>query len=124
MFVDTATPDYQALVDDIQYHSNAEHQVEVILLNQSSDGIQQITDTLATRKDITAVHIIGHGADGVVELGDDPLNFESLLRECDADQGLGQRICTGSRPADLRLRCGAERGRTRAGRCVIPTHRR
>src|SRR4030095_12886861 len=32
VFVDNATPDYEALVDDIRSHSNAEHQVEVILL--------------------------------------------------------------------------------------------
>src|SRR5437867_10764942 len=34
VFVDTTTPDYQGLVDDIRSHSNAEHQVDVILLGR------------------------------------------------------------------------------------------
>ena len=96
VFVDTATPDYQSLVDDIRSHSGGERQVEVILLDHGADGIREITDVLSTRKDVSAVHIIGHGADGQVELGKDTLNFESLLQNATQIKSWGNALAPGA----------------------------
>ena len=67
VFVDTRVPDYQKLVDAVAPG------VEVVLLDTHTDGVQQIADTLATRHDIDAVHIISHGDDGLLLLGSGPL---------------------------------------------------
>ena len=61
VFVDTSTPDYQKLVDDIKSQSGSNRQLDVVLLDPNSDGIKQITNTLAGMKDVSAVHLIGHG---------------------------------------------------------------
>src|SRR5262249_33993554 len=80
VFVDTAVPDYQKLVHDITANSSAQHRYDVVLLKPGTDGIKQITQTLAGMHDLSAVHIISHGADGEVQLGGTTLNFDSLLK--------------------------------------------
>ena len=100
VFVDTATPDYQKLVQDITGQQSSTRQIEVVLLDSRADGIKQISDTLAGRHDIDAVHIISHGADGAVQLGNTTLNFDSLLQNASQIKGWGQALAHG---ADLLL---------------------
>ena len=63
VFVDASVPDYQKLVDDIKANAGQQRQVDVVLIAQGSDGIAQITESLAGQHDVSAVHIISHGAD-------------------------------------------------------------
>src|SRR4029077_3057160 len=92
VFVDTATPDYQKLVEDIQAHSNAARQLDVVLLDPNADGIKQISATLSGMKDVSAVHLIGHGADGAIELGGATLNFDSLVKNASQIKGWGRAL--------------------------------
>ena len=69
VLVDTDTPDYQALVDDLLSNSREEHLIEIVVLDNNSDGISQVTDTLSKFRELDAVHIISHGTDGSVDLG-------------------------------------------------------
>src|ERR1017187_1919454 len=64
VIVDTRTPDYQQLVDDIRSEAAEGRQIEVVLLDNQSNGIDQITSILSSRKDISAVHLISHGSAG------------------------------------------------------------
>jgi hypothetical protein len=80
VFVDTNTPDYQKLVDDIQSQSSAQRQIDLVLLDAKGDGIKQISSVLAGEKDLSAVHLISHGSDGQVQLGASTLNFDALLK--------------------------------------------
>ncbi len=72
MLVETDTPDYQKLVDDVIRQAGDGRDIEVVLLDAGKDGIKQITDILAARKDLSAVHLIAHGADGAGAVGDQP----------------------------------------------------
>jgi hypothetical protein len=96
VFVDTAVPDYQKLVQDITANSNTQHEYDVVLLNAGSDGIKQITQTLAGMHDVSAVHIISHGADGEVELGNATLNFDSLLNNAAQIKGWSKALAPGA----------------------------
>jgi hypothetical protein len=96
VFVDTAVPDYQKLVQDITANSDAQHTYDVVLLKPGADGIKQITQTLARTHDVSAVHIISHGADGQVQLGDTTLNFDSLLKNASLIKGWGQALAPGA----------------------------
>ncbi len=42
------------------------------------DGIEQITEALAGHADLDAVHVLSHGTDGAVKLGDTWLTAENL----------------------------------------------
>ena len=67
-FVDTATPDYQALVEDLKSQSSQGRQIDVVLLDNRTNGIEQITNCLRETKEIDAIHVISHGADGTIQV--------------------------------------------------------
>ncbi len=75
LFIDANVSAYQQLIDGLM--ANDDRQIEVILLDGSSDGIDQITQTLNTYQDIDAVHIISHASNGAVQLGDSWLSIDN-----------------------------------------------
>ena len=54
--------------------------VRVVVLDPAGDELQQITDTLAQYTGLAGVHIISHGGNGAVKLGNTTLNSASLDR--------------------------------------------
>ncbi len=52
--------------------------VEVVFLDASEDGVQQIADWLDGRSGIDAVHIVSHGAEASLQLGSAELNTSTL----------------------------------------------
>ena len=72
VFVDNQVKDYQQLVAQVRPGT------EVIVLDKTRDGLQQIADALRGRSGIDAIHIIGHGAEGSMRLGSVELNAAAL----------------------------------------------
>ena len=52
--------------------------VEVHILDLTSDGVEQIADILEDREDIAAVHIFSHGGQGFLNLGSGQLSGETV----------------------------------------------
>ncbi|MFO0868130.1 MAG: DUF4347 domain-containing protein [Pirellulales bacterium] len=77
-FVDTEVADYQTLVDSILSTGDAARQIEVILLDSERDGMQQVTDILSQRTDLSAVHFVTHAAPGAIRLGATWLTADNL----------------------------------------------
>ena len=77
VFVDSGTPGQRELVEGLQ--DSDERDIEVVQLDPARDGVQQITEALAGRSGIDAVHILSHGEPGAVQLGSTTLDFDSLL---------------------------------------------
>jgi len=78
VIVDTATPDYQQLIDDVLAQNTDANLVEVVLLDSSRNGIEQLTDILSGYSGLDAVHLISHGSDGVVSIGSSVLDNSNL----------------------------------------------
>lgn len=78
VIIDPATPDYQSLVDDLISQNGNGRSFEIILFDSAGDGIEQINDILNAYQDLDAVHILSHGSDGGIQLGDAYLNLDSL----------------------------------------------
>ncbi|MEA3154342.1 MAG: hypothetical protein QOK44_1931, partial [Betaproteobacteria bacterium] len=78
VFVDAATPDYRQLIDDIAARANGERDLQVVLIENDSDGIHKISDVLSGLQNIDAIHIISHGSDGNVRLGATVLDAAAL----------------------------------------------
>ncbi len=72
VFIDTSVEDFQTLMEGIDPNA------EVILLDSTRDGIEQIAEILGERTDIDAVHIISHGDSGELRLGTGVLNMASM----------------------------------------------
>ncbi|HEY6508524.1 MAG TPA: DUF2341 domain-containing protein, partial [Vicinamibacterales bacterium] len=114
VFVDPATPDYEKLIADIRAQGG-QREIEVVLLDAGKDGIRQISQTLAGREDVGAIHIVSHGADGSVQLGTTRLDFDSLLKNGSKIKGWGGAL---SADADI-LIYGCEVAHSDAGRSLI-----
>ncbi|MEW8118199.1 MAG: Ig-like domain-containing protein [Candidatus Thiodiazotropha sp.] len=78
VIIDPATPDYQSLVDDLISQNGNGRSFEIVLLDTAGNGIEQINDILNAYQGLDAVHILSHGSDGGVQLGDAYLNLDSL----------------------------------------------
>jgi hypothetical protein len=79
VFLDTSVEDYQQLLDDLWANDDPSREIEVVLLSSSRDGIEQISEALATRSDLDAIHIVSHGTDASVKLGSTWLTQDNLV---------------------------------------------
>lgn len=71
VFIDPTIADYQSLISKVKTSN-------VILLDSSRDGIEQITEALANKRNVTDIHLISHGQAGSVQLGSTNLNTNTL----------------------------------------------
>jgi hypothetical protein len=58
--------------------SENESLVTLIILNPDQDGIEQISAALAEQTDITALHILSHGSESSVQLGNADLSNDNI----------------------------------------------
>ncbi|MBK8815397.1 MAG: DUF4347 domain-containing protein [Methylococcaceae bacterium] len=72
IFVDTGVKDYQNLLKNIDSNS------KVIFLDRNKDGVEQIADAVSRYENISAIHIVSHGNDGELYLGNDVLNLANM----------------------------------------------
>ncbi|MEG4149187.1 DUF4347 domain-containing protein, partial [Microcoleus sp. Pol12B5] len=70
--VDSQVENYQELLRGVKCGT------EVILLDRTRDGIEQITEILGQRNSITSLHIVSHGREAAVEIGSTELNIDNL----------------------------------------------
>jgi Ca2+-binding RTX toxin-like protein len=70
-FIDSAVPEAQVLANGIH------PETEVIQLDASRNGVEQITEALENRS-VSAIHIISHGSPGCLQLGNSNLTIRSL----------------------------------------------
>ncbi|MCK5831800.1 MAG: DUF4347 domain-containing protein, partial [Methylococcales bacterium] len=79
VFVDTGVENHQTLVDDILNNADSSRKIDVILLDSNQNGIEKISDILLEHDELDAIHIISHGSDGNIQLGNTSLNAESVI---------------------------------------------
>ncbi|WP_144006699.1 DUF4347 domain-containing protein, partial [Pelomonas sp. KK5] len=83
VFIDSSVEDPQALVAAIG------NTAEVHMIAAGEDGVQAIAAALAGRRGIDSIHIISHGVEGALQLGNTALDAETMSgRYADVLQGL------------------------------------
>jgi len=70
----------QSLVDDLTSNAAADRQFDLILLEANRGGIEQISEILAGSVEYDAVHLVSHGSDGRVQLGNTWLDINNIAR--------------------------------------------
>ncbi|MCA9157444.1 MAG: DUF4347 domain-containing protein, partial [Planctomycetales bacterium] len=75
VFVDSAVPELQQLLDGLD---RSGRNIEVFVFDTNRDGIEQITEALNSRSDISSIHIVSHARDGAVRLGNTWLSEDNL----------------------------------------------
>ncbi|PSB14342.1 hypothetical protein C7B76_16595 [filamentous cyanobacterium CCP2] len=84
--VDPTVRDYWRLIRCISPNH------EVLILDTEQDGVQQITDALATRSGLTSLHILSHGESGSLKLGKVQLSLANLKTYAAQIQRWGRSI--------------------------------
>ncbi len=77
-FVDTSIDGYQDLVAHLQDEQGEAGPLEVVLLQSDMDGIEQITHALEQHDQLSAVHILAHGTDSAIKLGNTWLDADRI----------------------------------------------
>ncbi|MEH2229324.1 MAG: putative Ig domain-containing protein [Nostoc sp.] len=72
VFIDSQVENYQSLVAGVLPNTS------VVVLDPHQNGIEQISQVLATHREINTLHIVSHGAPGQVYLGNSQLSYETL----------------------------------------------
>lgn len=73
LFIESNVGDYQQLAASVSLG------IDVVVLDAKGDGLSQMADALAGRKNISAIHLISHGVKGALDLGALTLDRETLL---------------------------------------------
>jgi hypothetical protein len=58
VFVDAGAPNYKQLINDLLTAQAEGRPIEVVVLETGRDGIEQISEAMAERRDVGAVHIV------------------------------------------------------------------
>ena len=72
IIVGPTVQNYHQLVADIPADT------QVVVLDETRDGVEQITEILAGTSNLSAVHILSHGSQGSLKLGATYLNSQNL----------------------------------------------
>ena len=86
VFVDSAVRNSAELLKGISPDA------QVIFIEAGQDGIQRISEVLAGRENIQAIHIISHGTDGAVKLGNLWLQESNLDQHANAIAEWGKAL--------------------------------
>jgi Domain of unknown function (DUF4347) len=72
VFIDPTVDDYQSLMAAVM------PKLTVFLLDSNRDGVEQISDILSDWSDLSSLHIVSHGAPGIIQLGAGSLSLETI----------------------------------------------
>ena len=117
VFVDARLGGQRALLHDLRAQSDATRTLDVIVVDAERDGLAQISDALAGRDPIGAIHILSHGSEGRLRLGNRELDAEALTARADLVSGWATALTT---DADILL-YGCNAGAGESGRALMQT---
>ncbi|MFY1050278.1 Ig-like domain-containing protein [Ectopseudomonas khazarica] len=86
VFIDGNVQDYAQLIAGVSEGS------EVVVLDGSQDGLQQIADYLNGRSGIDAIHIVSHGLSGQITLGSLTLDASNLQDHSSTLEAIGSKL--------------------------------
>ncbi len=89
VIVNLSSPDYKIIMDDLMADRGDGRDFEVVILDTAKDGLEQLSAILGERTDLDAVHIISHGDEGSISLGDSLLDLDALIANSEAVRGWG-----------------------------------
>ncbi|MGL6047628.1 MAG: DUF4347 domain-containing protein, partial [Vogesella sp.] len=99
VFVDPAVQDYEQLLAQVVSRPDegrAPGQLEVVVLDASRDGLEQMSGWLRQYQGIRAVHVISHGSEASLQLGSSVLDDMNLAERADTLLGWRSALASGA----------------------------
>ena len=115
VFIDANTPDLDALLADLRNEADPNREFTAILLDANRSGIEQITSALSNLQNVAAVHIVSHGSEGRVELGNDVLDVFNVSSHLSAIESWSHALTS---EADI-LFYGCDLAAVESGRALM-----
>ncbi|MCP3891893.1 MAG: DUF4347 domain-containing protein, partial [Desulfobulbaceae bacterium] len=78
IIVDTSLVEYGELVSEIQSQQNDGVFYEIALLDETNDGLTQISSILEEKSDLSGIHVLSHGSAGSLIFGNGVLDQSTL----------------------------------------------
>ncbi len=78
ILIDTGVEDYETIVNELMNNESGDRSFEVVFLDSHADGISQVSAILAVRDDLDAVHLVSHGEEGALRLGNTWIDINNL----------------------------------------------
>jgi hypothetical protein len=78
LFVDASVKDQEILISGLTDEIGTNSEMEIVFIDANRDGLHQITETLAEYDQLDAIHIVSHGSEGIVSLGNAHLDAAHL----------------------------------------------
>lgn len=89
VFITGDTPDWQTLAQGVRAG------VEVVILDPSKDGLAAMAEALQGRNQLSAIHVVSHGAKGALSLGALMLTSDNLDANADNLIAIGRSLMEG-----------------------------
>ena len=115
VFIASNTPDLNALLADLQNESDPNREFIAILLDADRGGIDQITAALSNLHNVAAVHLVSHGSEGRVELGNEILDVGTVSNHLNAIESWANALTS---DADI-LIYGCDLAAAESGRALM-----
>ncbi|QDS88367.1 Cadherin domain protein [Rosistilla ulvae] len=112
VFIDSAVADLDALTADL---NRDDSRFAVFILDAQRDGVDQISEILAGQQDVQGIHIVSHGEEGQIKLGNTWLGIDEMDGYAGQIANWGGSLADG---ADL-LIYGCDIASTSDGRAMI-----
>ena len=109
VFIDSRVPDIDQIL------SGFSPDAEIVMIDPSGDGVSQMEAALAGREGIDAIHIISHGDDGMLLLGNGAVTLETIAANPQTWDRIGAAL---SQDGDIQL-WGCDVGAGQAGLSFI-----
>ena len=92
IIVDPAVPDYERLLADVNAVNGEGTRLDVVMIDPQRNGVEQITQLLLKHRDLDAIHLISHGSDGEIRLGNRGIDLEALKQNEDLIRSWGDAL--------------------------------
>ena len=92
IIIDGAVSGFSPLIEGLQ---GGNSNVQVVVLDAQSNGIQQITELLKSYHNLDAIHILAHSGDGALRMGNLVLNDSKLTENQQSIVSWGDSLKTG-----------------------------
>ncbi len=94
VFIDTDVENYQQLLNDVMAQGDEDRNIEVIVLDNERNGIEQISEVLSTYQNLDSVHLISHGSDGSIDIGNTQLDSDILSQNIETIESWSESFTT------------------------------
>lgn len=96
VFVDAAVENLDQLLQDLETRKADGAGIDYVLLESDRNGFAQITEALIDHQELDAIHIVSHGTDGSVKLGNTWLSGNNVDSLRSVLQGWGHSMSDGA----------------------------